>query len=79
MKKRRRKRRRRLIKKEKIMLSVLLLVLILLAAAIGTAACHSRQESPQKEVRAVWLAYVDFKEPVSYTHLGDWTAVGQDR
>lgn len=62
MKKRRRKRRRRLIKKEKIMLSVLLLVLILLAAAIGTAACHSRQESPQKEVRAVWLAYVDFKE-----------------
>ncbi|MCQ4637267.1 family 10 glycosylhydrolase [Anaerovorax odorimutans] len=61
MKRRRRRRKRRLTKKEKLLITVLVLVVILLAAAIAAAACHSRENKETGEVRAVWLAYVDFK------------------
>ena len=60
--KKRRRRKRRLAKKEKILISVLILVLLLLAAAIAASVFHNKQSRPQEEVRAVWLAYVDFKD-----------------
>lgn len=37
------------------------LVLILVGSAVSVASCHGRQSQPAQEVRAVWLAYVDFK------------------
>lgn len=60
-KKRKRRRKFRLQKKEKILIVVLGAVLVLLAVLIGIAACHHKTEN-RDEVRAVWFAYVDFKD-----------------
>lgn len=64
MKKKRRKKRKAPSQKERVLRWILAAVLIFLAAVLAVTAFyrHSAQEGQQSEVRAVWLAYVDFKE-----------------